>query len=70
MPLDTKTGLGPGHIVLHGDPAPPPKAAQPPIFGLCLLWPNDHPFQLLVMVPFDLSWIPAVWRMLYSRVAS
>jgi len=22
MPLDTKVGLGPGRIVLHGDPAP------------------------------------------------
>jgi len=22
-------GLGPGHIVLDGDPAPPPKGAQP-----------------------------------------
>jgi len=27
MPLGTKVGLGPGHIVLHGDP-PPPKGAQ------------------------------------------
>ena len=25
MPLGTKVGLGPGHLVLHGDPAPPPK---------------------------------------------
>jgi len=24
MPLDTKVGLGPGRIVLHGDLAPPP----------------------------------------------
>jgi len=31
--------VGPGDIVLHGDPAPP-KGAQPPIFGPCLLWPN------------------------------
>jgi len=23
MPLGTKVGLGPGHIVLDGDPAPP-----------------------------------------------
>ena len=27
MPLGTKVGLCPGHIVLHGDPAPPKKAA-------------------------------------------
>ena len=39
MPLGTEVGLGAGHIVLDGDPAPP-KWAQPPIFGLCLLWPN------------------------------
>jgi len=41
MPLGRKVGLGPGHIVLDEDPAPPPKkGAQPPIFGPCLLWPN------------------------------
>jgi len=28
MPLDMKVGLGPYHIVLDGDPAPPPKGAQ------------------------------------------
>jgi len=33
MPLVMEVGLGPGHIVLHGDPAlPPKKGAQPPIF--------------------------------------
>jgi len=43
MPLGTKVGLGPGHIVL------PPRGAQPPplIFGSCLLWPNGCPSQLL-----------------------
>ena len=39
MPLDREADVGPGDIVLHGDPAPP-KGAQPPIFGPCLLWPN------------------------------
>jgi len=38
MPLGTAVGLGPGHIVLDGDPAP--ATAHPPIFGPCLLWPN------------------------------
>jgi len=34
MALGTGVGLGPGHIVLDGDPAhPPKKGAQPPIFG-------------------------------------
>jgi len=34
MPLGVEVGLGPGHIVLDGDPAPPRKGAQPPNF-----WP-------------------------------
>jgi len=33
MPLGMVVGLGPGHIVLDGD-------AAPPIFGPCLLLPN------------------------------
>jgi len=34
--------LGPGHTVLDGDPAPPPKsgAQQRLLFGPCLLWTN------------------------------
>jgi len=40
MKLGTEVGLGPGHIVSVGDPAPPPQkgAQQPPLFGPCLLW--------------------------------
>ena len=41
MPLGTEVGLGPNDIVLHGDPAPTPKGAEPhPIFGRRILWPN------------------------------
>jgi len=40
MKLDVEVGFCPGHIVLDGEPAPPPIGAQPPIFGPCLLWPN------------------------------
>jgi len=40
MPLGMEVGLGPGHIVLDGDPAPRKKGAEPPIFGPFLLWPN------------------------------
>jgi len=39
MPLGMEVGLGPGHIVLDGDPAPP-KRDTPPIFGPCILWPT------------------------------
>ena len=43
MPLSTEVGLGPGRIVLHGDPAPTfQKGHSPPphLFGPCLraLW--------------------------------
>jgi len=42
MKLGTQVGLGPGHIVLDGDSAPPsPKGHSPhPIFGPYLLRPN------------------------------
>jgi len=35
-----QVGLGPGHIVLDGDPAPLPQRVEPPIFGSYLLLPN------------------------------
>jgi len=40
MKHSTKVGLGPGHIVLDGEPAPSPKGHSPPIFGPYLLWPT------------------------------
>jgi len=43
MPFGREVGLYPSNIALDGDPAPSsPKRGQspPPIFGLCLLWPN------------------------------
>jgi len=41
MKLDAQVGLGPGHIVLNGDPAHPPQmGVELPIFGPYLLWPN------------------------------
>jgi len=41
MKLGMQVGLGPVHIVLGGDPAPPPlKGHSPPIFGPYLLRPN------------------------------
>ena len=42
MPLGTEVGVNPSDIVLSGEPAPlPQKGAEPPIFGPCLLWPNN-----------------------------
>jgi len=40
MPLGREVELGPRDIVLDGDAAPP-KGAQLPIFGPCLLWPDS-----------------------------
>jgi len=50
MKLGMDVGLGPGHIVLDGDPAAPPQkgAQHPPLFGPCLLLPNGRPYQLLL----------------------
>jgi len=39
MPVGMDGGLGPGDFVFDGEPAPP-KKAQPPISGPCLLRPN------------------------------
>jgi len=33
MKLGMRVGLGPGHIVLDGDPAPSPKSGQSPQFS-------------------------------------
>ena len=34
MKFGMQVGLGPGHIVIDGDPGlPPPKGESPPIFG-------------------------------------
>jgi len=38
MKLGMQVGLGPGHIVLDGNPGPPPQRCT--IFGAYLFWPN------------------------------
>jgi len=48
MPLGREVVLGPGDIVLDGDPAIPKSGTAHPIFGPCLLWPNGRPSQLLL----------------------
>jgi len=41
MALCMEMGLGPGHILVNGDPAPSPqKGGRAPIFSPRLLWPN------------------------------
>jgi len=51
MPLGTEIGLGPGHIVLDGDSAPPPTergTAAPLQFSAHVFWPNGRPSQQLL----------------------
>jgi len=46
MTLGMQVGLSHGHIVLDGNPAPPPpKGHSPPIFGSYLLRPNGCMYQ-------------------------
>jgi len=40
MKFDLQVGLGPGHIVLDGDPVLPPPKGHSPHFGSYLLRPN------------------------------
>ena len=49
LKLGMQVGLGPGHIVLDGDPAPPRKGEQqpPPTFRPTLLWHGRPSQQLL-----------------------
>ena len=53
MKLGMQVGLGPRHIVLGGDPAPPPpNGHNPPIFDPYLLRPNGYMDQ-------DVTWYGA-----------
>jgi len=45
MPLGKEVGLGPGHIVLDGDPAP---HSSPSPLSAHAYWPNGHPSQQLL----------------------
>ena len=49
-PLGTEVGLGPGHIVLDGDPAPPPRerGTADPSFGAHVYCCHGCPPQLLL----------------------
>jgi len=50
VPLGKAVGIGPGDIVLDGDPATPTESgtAGRPLFGPYLLWQNGRLFQQLL----------------------
>jgi len=47
------------HCVIHGDPAPPPDAHNPAIFGPCLLWPKGWMGQ-------DATWYGGIGLTIYG----
>jgi len=53
--LGTEVGLGPGCVVLYGDPASPPKkgAHQPPIFGTCIVAKLSNRYNFHCMTASD-----------------
>jgi len=48
MKLGIQVGLGPGHIVLDGDPAPPRKGHRTPLFSAHVYCGHGRPSQLLL----------------------
>jgi len=49
MPLGVELGLGSGHIVLDGDPAPPRRGhSSPPLFSAHVYCGHGRPSQLLL----------------------
>ena len=56
MPLGTEVDLGPGHIVLDGDPAPsPPKGAQhPPSFRPMSIVAKQSPISAAVELLYSI----------------
>jgi len=47
-PLGTEVDLGPGHIVLDGEPAPPRKGHSSPLFSAHVYCGHGRPSQLLL----------------------
>jgi len=75
--LGMEVGLGPGHIVLDGNPAPPPQkgGTAPSIFGPCLLWPSGWMDQdaIILVLTLTSSWhqihTHGVHQLCFSRLS-
>jgi len=67
MPLGTEVGLGPGHIVLDGDPAPPPRkgARQPLHFRPMSIVAKRSPISATAELLF-LIWVTVLSSLQYS----
>jgi len=70
MPLDTEVGLGPGHTVLDGDPAPPmERGIAAPSFRPTLLW-HGRPLQQLVSSCYTFSAFVRLYQLLWPPWAA
>jgi len=67
MPLGTEVDLGPGHIVLDGDPVPPRKGHSSPFFSALVYCGHDRPSQLLLTSCYLL---PPPRRLCFDRCLS
>jgi len=71
MKLGQQVGLGPGHIVLDGDPAPlSQRGTSPPLFGRCLLWPQSPILataELLFFLPAATDYFGAIIVLTLAR---
>ena len=71
MPLGSEVELGPGHIVLDGDPTPPTQRGTAACsFRPCLLWSNGRPSQQLLSSCWQTSryiWETVKWRVEYHN---
>jgi len=67
MPVGIEVGLGPGDIVLDGDPAPPRQGAQqsPPLFGPLCSGTVAHlsNYWAVVCLWFYVIWCHISWAM-------
>ena len=72
MPLGVEVGLGPDHIVLGGDPAPPflPQKQDTPIFGACLLWTNGCMVQHAIIRCLHEAIVAAIGRTTTTTAAT
>jgi len=55
MPLGTEVGLGPGHVMLDGDPAPPRKGAHHPPPLPRLFVPERSPISATAELVFSIN---------------
>ena len=69
-PLGTEVDLGPGHIVLFGEPASPLRKghSSPNLLGPCLLWPRSPISTIVLLLGKELVSIQHKVAWVYQRI--